>query len=155
MREQNLRVMDPTAIAQCMEHDMPILVFNFRKEGNIETGRQWRTYWHADLAARAWPVQQLMRIEHYELPTKSLLDAEERMEKAIRRAQARPGGHPHRPGQSWPGRFAAGGSLRLADADQGNRHRSARRADANRHSPVRSRHDQGHRKGDSGQRPGL
>ena len=36
MREQNLRVMDPTAIAQCMEHDMPILVFNFKKEGNIE-----------------------------------------------------------------------------------------------------------------------
>jgi uridylate kinase len=36
VREQNLRVMDPTAIAQCMEHDMPILVFNFRKEGNIE-----------------------------------------------------------------------------------------------------------------------
>jgi uridylate kinase len=28
--------MDPTAIAQCMEHDMPILVFNFKKEGNIE-----------------------------------------------------------------------------------------------------------------------
>jgi uridylate kinase len=36
VREQNLRVMDPTAIAQCMEHGMPILVFNFRKEGNIE-----------------------------------------------------------------------------------------------------------------------
>jgi uridylate kinase len=36
VRDQNLRVMDPTAIAQCMEHDMPILVFNFRKEGNIE-----------------------------------------------------------------------------------------------------------------------
>ena len=36
MRQQNLRVMDPTAIAQCMEHDMPILVFNFKKEGNIE-----------------------------------------------------------------------------------------------------------------------
>ena len=34
--EQNLRVMDPTAIAQCMEHEMPILVFNFKKEGNIE-----------------------------------------------------------------------------------------------------------------------
>jgi uridylate kinase len=27
--------MDPTAITQCMEHDMPILVFNFRKVGNI------------------------------------------------------------------------------------------------------------------------
>ncbi len=35
VREQNLRVMDPTAIAQCMEHDMPILVFNYKKEGNI------------------------------------------------------------------------------------------------------------------------
>jgi uridylate kinase len=36
VREQNLRFMDTTAVAQCMEHDMPILVFNFRKEGNIE-----------------------------------------------------------------------------------------------------------------------
>jgi len=36
VREQNLRVLDPTAITQCMEHDMPILVFNFKKEGNIE-----------------------------------------------------------------------------------------------------------------------
>lgn len=36
VRQQNLRVMDSTAIAQCMEHDLPILVFNFRKEGNIE-----------------------------------------------------------------------------------------------------------------------
>lgn len=36
VRQQNLRVMDSTAIAQCMEHDMPILVFNFKKEGNIE-----------------------------------------------------------------------------------------------------------------------
>jgi uridylate kinase len=36
VREQNLRVMDPTAITQCMEHDMPILVFNFKRERNIE-----------------------------------------------------------------------------------------------------------------------
>jgi len=36
VREQNLRVMDATAISQCMEHSMPILVFNYRKEGNIE-----------------------------------------------------------------------------------------------------------------------
>lgn len=33
--EQNLRVMDQTAISQCMEHDMPVLVFNYKKEGNI------------------------------------------------------------------------------------------------------------------------
>ena len=36
VREQNLRVMDQTAIAQCMEHGMPILVFNFLKDGNIQ-----------------------------------------------------------------------------------------------------------------------
>jgi len=34
--EKNLRVMDSTAIAQCMEHAMPIMVFNFQKEGNIQ-----------------------------------------------------------------------------------------------------------------------
>lgn len=33
--EQNLQVMDSTAIAQCMEHCMPVLVFNYRREGNI------------------------------------------------------------------------------------------------------------------------
>ncbi len=33
---QNLRVMDPEAIAKCMQYDMPIMVFNFKKEGNIE-----------------------------------------------------------------------------------------------------------------------
>ena len=33
---QNLRVMDAEAIAKCMEYDLPILVFNFRKQGNIE-----------------------------------------------------------------------------------------------------------------------
>jgi uridylate kinase len=36
IRERNLRVMDSTAITHCMEHNMPILVFNFRKEGNIQ-----------------------------------------------------------------------------------------------------------------------
>jgi uridylate kinase len=34
--EKNLRVMDSTAIAHCMEHQVPILVFNFRKDGNIQ-----------------------------------------------------------------------------------------------------------------------
>jgi uridylate kinase len=33
--KKNLRVMDSTAIAHCMEHNMPILVFNYRKDGNI------------------------------------------------------------------------------------------------------------------------
>ncbi len=36
VRQQNLRVMDSTAISQCMEHDMPILVFNYKKQRNIE-----------------------------------------------------------------------------------------------------------------------
>lgn len=32
---QNLRVMDGTAITQCREHNLPVLVFNFKKDGNI------------------------------------------------------------------------------------------------------------------------
>ncbi len=36
VREKELRVMDSTAIAHCMEHDLPILVFNYRDDGNIE-----------------------------------------------------------------------------------------------------------------------
>ena len=32
--------MDPTAIAHCMEHKLPILVFNFKREGNIERSVQ-------------------------------------------------------------------------------------------------------------------
>jgi len=33
--EKNLRVMDATAIALCREHQVPILVFNFKHDGNI------------------------------------------------------------------------------------------------------------------------
>lgn len=36
VRERDLRVMDTTAIAHCMEHKLPILVFNYRTDGNIE-----------------------------------------------------------------------------------------------------------------------
>ncbi|MEM9354159.1 MAG: UMP kinase [Planctomycetota bacterium] len=36
VRNNDLRVMDSTAIAHCMEHDLPILVFNYRHDGNIE-----------------------------------------------------------------------------------------------------------------------
>ena len=33
---QNLRVMDQTAISQCREHNIPLLIFNFKKDGMIE-----------------------------------------------------------------------------------------------------------------------
>jgi uridylate kinase len=36
VQRQNLRVMDSEAITKCMQYDMPIMVFNFRKAGNIE-----------------------------------------------------------------------------------------------------------------------
>jgi uridylate kinase len=36
VRHQNLRVMDHEAVTKCKEYDLPIMVFNFRKEGNIE-----------------------------------------------------------------------------------------------------------------------
>lgn len=35
-RRQNLRVMDDEAVAKCKENNMPIRVFNFKTEGNIE-----------------------------------------------------------------------------------------------------------------------
>ena len=31
-----LKVMDMTAIGMCLDNELPILVFNFKKEGNIE-----------------------------------------------------------------------------------------------------------------------
>lgn len=34
--EKGLRVMDQTAIAHCMEHNKPVMVFNYLKEGNIQ-----------------------------------------------------------------------------------------------------------------------
>ncbi len=34
--EQNLHIMDREAFAKCAGHNMPIVVFNFRKEGNLE-----------------------------------------------------------------------------------------------------------------------
>jgi len=36
VHRQNLKVMDQEAITKCRQYSMPILVFNFRKEGNIE-----------------------------------------------------------------------------------------------------------------------
>lgn len=34
--ERGLRVMDSTAIAHCREHNVPVLVFNYRRTGNIQ-----------------------------------------------------------------------------------------------------------------------
>ena len=34
--ERQLRVMDSTAISHCMEHEMPIMIFNYLKDGNIQ-----------------------------------------------------------------------------------------------------------------------
>jgi uridylate kinase len=34
--KDKLNVMDLTAIGMCLENNLPILVFNFKKEGNIE-----------------------------------------------------------------------------------------------------------------------
>ncbi|MCP4758903.1 MAG: UMP kinase [Planctomycetes bacterium] len=33
--EERLGVMDLTALSMCMEHDLPVIVFNFKEEGNI------------------------------------------------------------------------------------------------------------------------
>ena len=36
VQHRNLRVMDLEAITKCAQHDLPIMVFNFRKQGNLE-----------------------------------------------------------------------------------------------------------------------
>ena len=36
VRRQNLRVMDQEAVAKCQQYKMPILVFNFNRQGNID-----------------------------------------------------------------------------------------------------------------------
>jgi uridylate kinase len=36
VRQKNLRIMDQESIAKCGEHGMPIMIFNFRTEGNLE-----------------------------------------------------------------------------------------------------------------------
>ncbi len=36
MQRMNLKVMDSEAIAKCSEHNMPVMVFNFRTDGNLE-----------------------------------------------------------------------------------------------------------------------
>jgi uridylate kinase len=51
VRRQNLRVMDQEAITKCQQYNLPILVFNFRKEGNIERavqGQRVGTLIHGD-----------------------------------------------------------------------------------------------------------
>ncbi|MBN2024466.1 MAG: UMP kinase [Pirellulales bacterium] len=53
VHRQNLRVMDQEAIAKCREYALPILVFNFRKEGNIQRavgGQRVGTLIRPDLA---------------------------------------------------------------------------------------------------------
>ena len=51
---RGLTVMDATAISLCMENNLPILVFNFRREGNIKRallGEPIGTLVHDELAA--------------------------------------------------------------------------------------------------------
>ena len=38
--ERQLKVMDATAISLCMDNELPIIVFNFREEGNIRRAVQ-------------------------------------------------------------------------------------------------------------------
>jgi uridylate kinase len=38
--KRGLQVMDATAISLCMDNELPIIVFNFREEGNIRRAVQ-------------------------------------------------------------------------------------------------------------------
>ncbi|QDT67197.1 Uridylate kinase [Planctomycetes bacterium MalM25] len=56
VRDKDLRVMDSTAIAHCMEHDLPILVFNYRNDGNIERAVRGETLGTRVTSAAAAPA---------------------------------------------------------------------------------------------------
>ncbi|MDA0831940.1 MAG: UMP kinase [Planctomycetota bacterium] len=51
---QNLQVMDAQALHHCMEHNIPIVVFNYQKEGNIE-----RVLNGEKIGTRILPVAQM------------------------------------------------------------------------------------------------
>jgi uridylate kinase len=36
VQQQHLRIMDQESIAKCGEHNMPVMIFNFRTPGNLE-----------------------------------------------------------------------------------------------------------------------
>jgi len=57
VRQQNLRVIDSTAISHCMEHELPILVFNYKKEGHIEQAVRGQRV--GTLITKDGPVEQL------------------------------------------------------------------------------------------------
>ena len=53
--EKDLRVMDSTAISMCMDHGMPIIVFNLLKQGNIKAvvlGKKVGTFVHGNQERR-------------------------------------------------------------------------------------------------------
>lgn len=51
---QHLQVMDAQAVHHCMEHNIPIIVFNYKKEGNIE-----RVVRGEKVGTRVLPADQL------------------------------------------------------------------------------------------------
>ena len=82
----NLQVMDMAAISLCREGKMPILVFNFKREGNIEraiAGHPIGTLVERNASDRSQrPCHELPRgltMTSDEI----LMDTEERMEKAV------------------------------------------------------------------------
>ena len=73
---RGLKVMDNTAISLCMDNDLPIIVFNMEREGNIERALQGRAG-RDDRQRRETSV-----------PNEIIADADERMKKARRRTSA-------------------------------------------------------------------
>ena len=55
---QNLQVMDATAIHHCMEHNIPIVVFDFQKVGNIQ-----RAINGEEIGTRVLPADQMPAAE--------------------------------------------------------------------------------------------
>ena len=44
--KKNLKIMDSTAFTLSQENNLPIIVFNMNKSGNLLNYNQWRKNWH-------------------------------------------------------------------------------------------------------------
>ena len=121
---RNLRVMDTTAITLCMENNLPIVVFNLLRRGNIKRVVMGSEDRFRHLCVNQLPAPANVKFIAYTLGVhmirQTLDSAKKRMEKCIEDMQAEPGIDPDRarvdqPAGSYPGQL-----LRHADSPEPN-----------------------------------
>jgi uridylate kinase len=107
---ENLRVMDMSAIDMCRERSLPILVFNYKREGSRGTGDRGSRHRHHCIRLNPIPG-------YYHDKSTNPKRLQRPHGEGARRLPKRIKGPPHRPGLARVARCDSRGILRLADAD--------------------------------------